>query len=69
VVEVGVQQAAFQRGPAAAAAWLGLMAANDPVQALAGCSGSEIKVISGRRACTVPLWLDPPKAGAPPITR
>jgi hypothetical protein len=68
-VAAGVQQAAFQHGPAAAAAWLGLMVANDPVQALAGCSGSDVKVIGGRRACTVPLWLDPPKAQPPAITR
>ena len=24
---------------------------------------------AGRRACTVPLWLDPPTAEAPAITR
>jgi hypothetical protein len=54
VVEAGIQQAAFQRGPAAAAAWLGLMVANDPIQALAGRAGSDVKMITGRRACTVP---------------
>ena len=68
VVEAGIQQAAFQRGPAAAAAWLGLMVASDPVQ-LAGCAGRDVKMITGRRACTMPLWLDPPKAEAPAITR
>jgi hypothetical protein len=69
VVEAGIQHAAFQRGPAAAAAWLGLLVANDPVQALAGCAGGDVKMITGRRACTVPLWLDPPTAEAPAITR
>ncbi len=28
--------------------------------ALSGCSGSAVKIIDGRRACNVPLWLDPP---------
>jgi hypothetical protein len=68
-VEAGVQQAAIQRGPRAASAWLGLMNANDPTLALVGCSGGAVKVIEGRRACTVPLWLDPPKADAPVINR
>jgi hypothetical protein len=68
-VEAGVQQAALQRGPRGALAWLGLMNANDPTQALAGCSGDTVKVIGGRRACEVPLWLDPPKSGAPVIER
>jgi hypothetical protein len=45
------------------------MVANDPVRALAGCAGSDVKVIAGRRACTVPLWLDPPTAEALAITR
>lgn len=54
-------QAAFQRGPGAAAAWLGLMRANDPVQALAAC-----KALAGpRRACAVPMWLDPPVLTVP----
>lgn len=64
-VEAGVQQAALQRGPRAALAWLDLMNANDPTQALAGCSGNAVKMIEGRRACQVPLWLDPPKVDPP----
>jgi hypothetical protein len=68
-VEAGVQQAAIQRGPRAASAWLDLMNANDPTQALAGCAGDAVKVIEGRRACDVPLWLDPPKPDVPVIGR
>jgi hypothetical protein len=50
-------------------AWLSLMNANDPTQALAGCAGDAVKVIEGRRACEVPLWLDPPKSDAPVVER
>ena len=63
----GVQRAAFQRGSAAASTWLSLLNANDPTQALAGCTGSAVKVIEGRRACEVPMWLDPPRIEAPAI--
>jgi hypothetical protein len=45
------------------------MVANDLLEALSGCSGSGMKFINGQRACTVPHWLDPPKAEPPPITR
>jgi hypothetical protein len=65
----GVQQAAFQRGPTAASAWLGLLNANDPTQALAGCTSASVKVIEGRRACEVPMWLDPPRIEAPALRR
>ncbi len=56
---------AFRNGPGAAAAWANLMRSNDAGLALAGCSGSAVKIIDGRRACSVPLWLDPPNPGAP----
>ena len=62
--EAGVS-AAFREGPAAAASWLNLMQSNDPAQALATCAGGALTVVGGRRACAVPLWLDPPKLSAP----
>ncbi len=62
--EAGVS-AAFRDGPAAAASWLNLMKSNDPAQALAACVGANIRVIEGRRACNVPIWLDPPTQNVP----
>ena len=58
---------AFQNGPAAAAKWTSLMRANDVELALAGCTGAGLKVIDGRRACNVPLWLDPPVPTTPGV--
>ena len=66
----GVLQVASQAGPDATAAWLTLMRSNDPALALAACQGTAGKVIDGRRACAVPLWLEPPPAprvGSPPV--
>lgn len=51
---------AFRSGPSAAAAWANLMRSNDAGLMLAACTGSAVKVIEERRACSVPLWLDPP---------
>ncbi len=51
---------AFRGGPSAAAAWANLMRSNDAGLMLAACTGSAVKVIEERRACSVPLWLDPP---------
>lgn len=68
----GVLQVASQAGPDATAAWLTLMRSNDPAQALALCRGDAVKVIDGRRACSVPLWLEPPpppRVGGPPVDR
>lgn len=50
---------AFRDGPNAAAAWANLMQSNDVGLALAACTGAAVKTIEGRRACNVPLWLDP----------
>jgi len=56
--------AAFRTGSRGASAWLTLMTANDPTQALAECREPALWIdkTTGRRACRVPLWLDP----APP---
>ncbi len=56
---------AFRDGPSAAATWANLMRANDAGLALATCTGAAVKAIEGRRACSVPLWLDPPNLSAP----
>lgn len=52
--------AAFRAGAGGASAWLTLMTANDPTQALAECHGPALWIdkATGRRACRVPLWLD-----------
>ena len=56
---------AFRDGPNTAATWANLMRSNDAGLALAGCTGLAVKIIEGRRACNVPLWLDPPNLTAP----
>ena len=56
--ETGLQTA-FQNGPEAAREWWSLMAWNDPRKALAEC---KLSVQAGRRACQVPLWIEPPPA-------
>jgi len=57
--------AAMAAGPDAAAAWGTLMAANDPVQALAACKKSVSANPEGRRYCSMPVWLDPPDKAVP----
>ncbi len=54
---------AFQAGPEGAEVWLRLMRNNDPRQALDHCTGSAVWSDNGRKACSVPLWIDGP--GAP----
>lgn len=55
-------RAVLRVNPTKAPLWLNLMASNDPAQALAGCQGAAVHTYDGRRACEVPIWLDPPKA-------
>ncbi|UEM08011.1 hypothetical protein JL101_035770 (plasmid) [Skermanella rosea] len=50
--------AAFADGPGQAKQWLELMESNDIRAALAKCTGGQVTVTGGRRACSVPLWLD-----------
>jgi hypothetical protein len=50
--------AAMASGPDAAADWSVLMAANDPVQALAACKKSITISSDGRHYCSMPVWLD-----------
>ena len=65
----GVQQtelelrAAFTFGPANANLWMTLMQWNPVVQPLKECSKPDRALIGtdGRKACSVPLWIEPPK--------
>jgi hypothetical protein len=52
--------AAFADGTAKR--WAELMENNDLNAALARCSGNQVIVTAGRRACAVPLWLDGAKS-------
>jgi hypothetical protein len=57
--------AAFADGTGTAAKrWAELMENNDLNAALARCTGNQVTVTAGRRACSVPLWLDSAR-GAP----
>jgi hypothetical protein len=51
-------QAAFADGTGTAKLWAELMENNDLNAALARCTGNQVTVTDGRRACSVPLWLD-----------
>jgi hypothetical protein len=50
--------AAFADGPGAAKQWAELIENNDLKAALARCTGHQVVVTAGRRACSVPLWLE-----------
>jgi len=54
--------AAFADGTGTAKRWAELMENNDLNAALSRCTGNQITVIAGRRACSVPLWLDGAKS-------
>lgn len=58
--EAGVV-AAFRDGRDAAATWLGFMRANDGAATRAECAKSTKTTPSGRRACWIGLWVDPPQ--------
>jgi hypothetical protein len=57
--------AAIRDRPAEAKVWLQLMQANDVQQGLQACSGQWTDPKTGRRACSMPVWLDPPQNPAP----
>jgi hypothetical protein len=59
--------AAFRDGPEIAARWLDLMRWNSLPEALKACDQGQAFTDqqSGRRACSLPLWLEPPKVRAP----
>lgn len=63
----GALAAALRDGSASARAWLGLIENNDVAAALHRCEGRAVWTdAAGRRACAVPLWLDPAPSAAPP---
>ncbi len=56
---------AFQAGPGAAATWANLMRWNDITGSLANCKNDAGRSEAGRRACAVPLWIEPPSQAVP----
>lgn len=58
---------AFRDGPGAAATWATLMRSNSVALAVASCTGAAVKVVEGRRACSIPMWLDPPNPAVPGV--
>ena len=54
--------AAFAGGAGTAKRWAELMESNDLNATLARCTGNQVIVTAGRRACAVPLWLDAAKS-------
>ncbi len=65
----GAQAASLRDGSASGQRWLDLMHGNDILAALQRCEGGAVrKDAAGRRACAVPLWIDPLVAsGVPPV--
>lgn len=63
--EAGLQ-VAFENGAPAAQTWLNLMQWNDIASALAQCTEAALSIQGGRKACNVPLWIEPPPPPPPP---
>ena len=63
----GGLQVAFEAGAGAAQKWLSLMQWNNITDALSLCTGSALYVQLGRKACSVPLWVEPPQPSSPPL--
>ena len=59
----------FRDGPSAAAIWTNLMRSNDANSMLAACTGLAVKTLEGRKACNMPVWLDPPSPAVPTRAR
>ncbi len=60
---------AFRDGPSAAAIWANLVRSNDANLMLAACTGLAVKTLEGRKACNMPVWLDPPISAVPSRAR
>ncbi len=60
---------AFRDAPGAAAIWANLIRSNDAGLMVATCTGLAMKTIEGRRACNMPVWLDPPNLAVPSRAR
>ena len=54
--------------PALAAQWVNLMRWNNFDNLMDSCRGDRVAVDNptGRRACALPLWIEPPKSGSAP---
>jgi hypothetical protein len=63
--EAGLQ-VAFENGADAAQKWLDVMQWNDIADALAQCTEETVSIQGGRKACNVPLWIEPPQPPPPP---
>jgi hypothetical protein len=56
--------------PAEASAWSQLMHNNSAVNAIDVCENGKVaKTPDGRRACALPMWLDPPARTVPAVSR
>ncbi len=60
---------AFRDGPGAASIWANLMRSNDAGLMLGACTGLAVKTLEGRKACNMPVWLDPPIPAVPSRAR
>ena len=60
---------AFKDGASAAAIWANLMRSNDANAMMGTCTGLALKTLEGRRACNMPVWLDPPIQAVPSRAR
>ena len=59
-------QIAFQNGAGDARKWLDLMQWNTLSNALGQCTGGSVSIQDGRKACNVPLWIEPPQPQSTP---
>ena len=63
----GALAASLRDGSASGQRWLDLMHGNDILAALQRCDARNTGAdAAGRRACAVPLWIDPPNTSGPP---
>ena len=64
----GALATALRDGSVSGQRWLDLVQGNDILAALQRCDGNNVrKDATGRRACAVPLWIDPPNPTMPPV--
>jgi hypothetical protein len=59
-VAANTNSAAMAAGPEAATTWALLMANNDPTKAMMACRKAVYQDDQGRRACNLPVWIEPP---------
>lgn len=64
-IAAAIAAGAQRDGPAAATMWAALIENNDVQPSLASCTKNVFQT-NGRRACLMPIWLDPPPPPNPP---